>query len=76
MMKKKDKILRDFKKHIAQYPEQYPFTAQFWDINIQDNILKKDNYFVSFGHIGTKSFNSTPFYKPFSRIIDFSKLDD
>jgi hypothetical protein len=73
-MEEKDKIIQDLKNHIKQNPEQYPFIAQFWDINIQDNI--SNNNFITFGHFGTKSYHSYPFYKPFSKIIDFSKIDD
>lgn len=76
MTKEKDKIIQDLKNNIEQNPEQYPFVAQFWDISIQDNKLLEEKYLVTFGHLGTKSSHSYSFYKPLSKIIDFSKIDE
>jgi hypothetical protein len=66
-----DKIKEDIKIN----NQSFPFLSHFWEIGKIDD-LNDDNAIIKFGHIGTKSFNSTPFYKPFSKIIDFSKIDD
>lgn len=67
MDKLKKEILRDIKEN----PKKYPFIAKYWDIEL---ITEKETHSIAFGHFGTKAFNAVPFYKPFSKIIDLSKL--
>tara|TARA_R110000868_G_scaffold206836_1_gene455767 strand:- start:573 stop:794 length:222 start_codon:yes stop_codon:yes gene_type:complete len=70
-----NKIKEVLETHIRENPEQYPFIAQFWDIKVEKMENKKLNL-VSFGHHNTINTHSHAFYKPFSKTIDFFKLDE
>lgn len=74
-MKDSEKLKQDLINDIKENPEKYPFIAQFWEINIINKTTVKQSL-VEFGHYQTSDFNSYPFYKPFSKIIDFSKIDE
>ena len=63
-------------KLIKKRPEAFPLLAKFWEVSEAENNINKHEPFVYFGHFNTKDVHSYPFYKPFSKIIDFSKLDD
>lgn len=72
---KKHTLKSDFERHIKENPELYPFISNFWQIDV-NKLDKKNDFPVKFGHFQTESSHSTPFYKPFSKIIDFSKINE
>ncbi|VXB10438.1 conserved hypothetical protein [Flavobacterium sp. 9AF] len=75
---KNNEVLKDqIIKVLAKDAEKLPFIAQLWEIEIYDSLNKSnDENYINFGHYETNSYNSTVFYKPISKIIDFSKLDE
>jgi hypothetical protein len=72
-MNKKEDIKEHLIDHISNNPKNFPFISRFWDIELlkQNNI---ETEYIEFGYHGTKLDNSTPFYKPFSKIIELTKI--
>jgi len=60
-------------KLLKEKAEHFPFIAQYWNIEIyeQDQTISP----LEFGCFFSRLNVSIQFYKPFSRIIDFSKLE-
>ncbi|NHN26124.1 hypothetical protein FIA58_010590 [Flavobacterium jejuense] len=58
--------------------DKFPFIAQLWEMEIYEKNLnhEKIEKDLNYGHFNTKSYKSTYFYKPISKIIDFSKLNE
>ena len=60
------------KKNIENNPALYPFIARYWEIEL----IKSDDASVStttsYGHFGTQNIYQLFFYKPISKIIDFT----
>lgn len=71
----KKKLKDFFERDLEESANLYPFISKFWEINVLDKKKNIDNT-INFGHYGTKNTNSYPFFKPFSKIVDFSKLDN
>ena len=71
----KEKLKNHLKNLIDNNLEDLPFYATKWSLEIKNN---KETFSenVKFGHYETEEFVSYPFYKPFSKIIDFSKIDE
>jgi hypothetical protein len=69
----KENIKQELKDLIKNNPESFPFIAQFWDIHVED-INKKEPKYLEFGKYDSKLINSYPFYKPYSKLIDLSKI--
>lgn len=77
-MKKDDieNIEKDLKAYIEQNSGFFPFVYQYCEIDVRKDSSEKENDVVKFGHYKTEEKNSYPFYKPFSKIINFADLDE
>lgn len=59
--------------YINENTKSFPFISKFWEIDIQKlDSLEPD--ILLFGHFETAAYNSSTFYKPFSKIINVSKI--
>lgn len=56
--------------------EYFPFIYQNCKIEVRNPPIKEEEKNVKFGHYETEEKNSYPFYKPISKIINFSALDE
>ncbi|MEZ5046156.1 MAG: hypothetical protein R2831_04110 [Chitinophagaceae bacterium] len=74
-MDEKEKIKQNIQDYIKEHPEEFPFIAQFWDIHVEDINKPKPNY-LEFGKYNSKLTRSYPFYKPYSKLIDLSKIEE
>jgi hypothetical protein len=74
MIDEKEKIKQELQQLIKDNPESFPLIAQYWDIHVEDANNPEPNY-LEFGKYNSKLLNSYPFYKPYSKLIDLSKLD-
>ena len=74
MMDEKDKIKQELQQLIRNNPESFPYIAQFWEIQIEELNKPEPNY-LEFGKYNSKLLNSYPFYKPYSKLVNLSKLD-
>lgn len=71
--------MKDFsemvQKEINDSPTLFPFIAQLWEMEkVLDQDLIESTY-VTYGHFETRSIHSLPFYKPYSKFIDFGIID-
>ncbi len=66
-------IENEVKQMIKDNPECFPFIAQFWNISIMEPNKPKTSL-LEFGNYNSKSIDSYPFYKPFSKIVDLGKI--
>lgn len=70
---KEKKIHEEVKSFIQKSKEELPFISNFWDITLITEMKERD---IQYGHFKTSSDRHTVFYKPYSTIIDFDKLDE
>jgi len=74
-MKNKELIINEITDYISENKKDFPFLSNFWNIEI----ISKQNqieYDITYGHFKTADDGHVPFYKPFSKIIDFNKLNE
>lgn len=70
---KDKKILEEVKNFIVDNQENFPFISNFWDLTV---IIESNERDINYGCFQTSSDKHSPFYKPYSSIIDFSKLNE
>lgn len=79
MKNDKNKIIeKEVKSFIARKAEHFPFIYQFCEIGVdqKDVVHNGRSEMVKFGHYGTEEKYSVPFYKPFSKIINFAIINE
>ncbi len=60
-------------KYVFENINLLPFGANKWEININENneIVNKTDY----GHYNFETLRIMPFYKAFSKVIDFDNIE-
>lgn len=72
-----EKLIKNkMKKYINDNLETFPFIARFWDIEVIQSQPIKSIYPISYGHFQTSAVHIASFYKPISKIIDLSHLNE
>lgn len=68
-------LKKEIKELISESQENFPFISNFWNIDIlvEHNERKFD---FNYGHFQTVDDRHVPFYKSYSRMIDFNKLNE
>lgn len=74
-MNTKENIIDYFQNDFKENPESYPFIAQFWNVEAMEK-ENKTYKGINYGHFNTSAIQPLPIYKPISKIIDFSTLDE
>lgn len=72
-MNDNEKVIEELRKLIKDRAEDFPFMANFWTIEVFEQDDSPPT--LEFGQFNAKLNVSNPFYKPFSRMIDFYKLE-
>jgi hypothetical protein len=74
-LKNKEKIKKELKNLIKNNPESFPLIAQFWEIEIED-VNNEQPLFMELGKYNANILNSIPFYKPFSKLINLTIIEE
>jgi len=68
-------IRKDLKELLKESPQDFPFLAQYYEFQI-DKLKTSELKYLEFGKYNSISLFSKTFYRPISRIIDFSKIEN
>lgn len=70
-MKEFSDLLRE---EIQKSSEFFPFIAQMWEIEEVPSSIQV--IYISYGHYETKAIHNTPFYREYSKIVDFHNINE
>lgn len=74
-MNEQEILKEQLKDFFLKNQEILPFISNFWKINIIESENEKLHNF-EYGHFNTVSNKHMPFFKSYSRVINFSKLNE